>query len=164
MALSCVHAQAVRANVNRAAGVLEEVLNDILQELLVDQAASYLTEERPELNEMEVRGGIDRNRKSYINRPRQQASSVKKEVGGCQGVVPVLRELSCIGPCWARVGCMSGMPTQSCCMCGCTSGMPSMSGLRPRCMCGCMSGMPSMSGLRSRCMCGCMSGMPTQSQ
>uniref|UniRef100_A0A7S3VMY3 Uncharacterized protein n=1 Tax=Dunaliella tertiolecta TaxID=3047 RepID=A0A7S3VMY3_DUNTE len=47
-------AEAVRANVNRAAGVLEEVLNDILQELLVDQAASYLTEERPELNEMEA--------------------------------------------------------------------------------------------------------------
>ncbi|KAF5838144.1 hypothetical protein DUNSADRAFT_3339 [Dunaliella salina] len=46
--------EAVRASVNRAAGVLEEVLNDILQELLVDQAASYLTEESPELNEMEA--------------------------------------------------------------------------------------------------------------
>lgn len=34
--------------------MLEEVLNDILQELLVDQAASYLTEESPELNELEV--------------------------------------------------------------------------------------------------------------
>ncbi len=48
--------QAVRANVNRAAAMLDEVLNDILQELLVDQAASYLTEESPELNEMEVSG------------------------------------------------------------------------------------------------------------
>lgn len=46
--------QAVRANVSQAAVMLEEVLNDILQELLVDQAASYLTEESPELNELEV--------------------------------------------------------------------------------------------------------------
>ena len=46
----------VRANVDRAAKMIDQMLEEIMRDLFVEQAASYLTDEQPDVGETQVRG------------------------------------------------------------------------------------------------------------
>lgn len=45
----------VREHVNRAAAMLDQMLSSIMREMFVDQAAAFVTEEKPELDQCQVR-------------------------------------------------------------------------------------------------------------
>jgi hypothetical protein len=50
--------EVVVANVNRAAATLDAILSSVMRACFVDQAASYLTDEAPELDQRKVGGWV----------------------------------------------------------------------------------------------------------
>jgi hypothetical protein len=49
-----VDPRVIRQNVDKAAKLIDEMLEDVMREMFVAQAAAYITEEAPELEETQV--------------------------------------------------------------------------------------------------------------